>query len=105
MRGKSWVSPRTSGPADSKLRPTWDLGVHGVGSGEASSIGEIMQSFLKFSVGTVFLMASVLATGRAYGQGGATGAISGSVRDSNGGEVADAEVQIINTATDSVTRK
>jgi Carboxypeptidase regulatory-like domain len=64
-----------------------------------------MQSFLKFSVGIVFLMAAVLATSRAYGQGGATGAISGSVLDSNGGEVADAEVQIINTATDSVTRK
>ena len=64
-----------------------------------------MQSFLKFSVGIVFLMAAVLATGRAYGQGGATGAISGSVLDSNGGEVADAEVQIINTATNSITRK
>ncbi len=64
-----------------------------------------MQRFLKFSVGIVFLMVAVLASGRAYGQGGATGAISGSVLDSNGGEVADAEVQIINTATDSVARK
>jgi len=36
-----------------------------------------------------------------YGQGGATGAISGTVLDSGGGSVADAEVQIINIATDN----
>jgi len=64
-----------------------------------------MQRFLKLGVGIVFLIVVVFASGRAHGQGGATGAISGSVLDSNGGEVADAEVQIINTATDSVARK
>src|SRR5882724_10097577 len=105
MRGKSWVSRARLRTRRSEQLPTWGVGVQRVGSGEASSIGEIMQRFLKFSVGIVFLMVAVLASGRAYGQGGATGAISGSVLDSNGGEVADAEVQIINTATDSVARK
>jgi len=41
----------------------------------------------------------------AYGQGGATGAVSGQVVDSSGSSVADAEVQIINTATETVVRK
>src|SRR5215468_3097539 len=39
-----------------------------------------------------------------FGQGGATGAISGTVVDVNGGAVASAEVQIISSATDSVAR-
>src|SRR5262245_57388697 len=38
-------------------------------------------------------------------QGGATGAISGSVVDSSGSSVADAEVQIINSATEALVRK
>jgi hypothetical protein len=42
---------------------------------------------------------------QAYGQGGATGAISGTVVDVNGGTVADADVQIINAATDLLVRK
>jgi carboxypeptidase family protein/TonB-dependent receptor-like protein len=41
----------------------------------------------------------------AFGQGGATGAISGTVVDINGGTVADADVQIINSATESLVRK
>ena len=41
----------------------------------------------------------------AYGQGGATGAISGTVVDVNGGTVADADVQIINTATGLLVRR
>jgi len=64
-----------------------------------------MQRLLKISLGMVFLLAVVLGAGSAYGQGGATGAISGTVLDSSGGAVAAAEVQIINAATDSVTRK
>jgi len=64
-----------------------------------------MQRLLKISLGIVFLLAVVLGACNAYGQGGATGAISGTVLDSSGGAVADADVQIINTATDSVTRK
>ncbi|HXJ46715.1 MAG TPA: carboxypeptidase regulatory-like domain-containing protein [Candidatus Dormibacteraeota bacterium] len=64
-----------------------------------------MQRLLKISLGMVFLLAVVVGAGSAYGQGGATGAISGTVLDSSGGAVAAAEVQIINAATDSVTRK
>ena len=64
-----------------------------------------MQRLLKISLGIVFSFAVVLGAGNAYGQGGATGAISGTVLDSGGGSVADAEVQIINIATDTVTRK
>src|SRR6266478_716679 len=40
-----------------------------------------------------------------YGQGGATGAISGQVIDSSGSSIADAEVQIINSATETLVRK
>src|SRR5437588_7848410 len=41
----------------------------------------------------------------AYGQGGATGAISGTVVETGGGSVAGADVQIIDTRTDVVVRK
>ena len=41
----------------------------------------------------------------AYGQGGATGAISGSVVDASGGSVAGADVQIIDARTEVVARK
>jgi hypothetical protein len=41
----------------------------------------------------------------AWGQGGATGAISGSVEDINGGSVASADVQIINAGTDLLVRR
>src|SRR5450432_3636085 len=44
-------------------------------------------------------------TGRAFGQGGATGAISGVVVDSSGASIADAEVQIIDSRTDQLARK
>src|SRR5262245_27835031 len=64
-----------------------------------------MQHIFRFSVGMVFLLVLTLMGGRAYGQGGATGAISGDVLDSTGGAVADAEVQIISTATDSLVRR
>jgi len=53
----------------------------------------------------VFLVVFMLIGGRAYGQGGATGAISGDVLDASGGAVAEAEVQIISNATDSLVRK
>src|SRR4029077_13589752 len=67
--------------------------------------GELMQHILRSSVGMVFLAVLMLVGSRAYGQGGATGAISGNVLDASGGAVADAEVQIISTATDSLVRK
>src|SRR5438552_17250503 len=49
------------------------------------------------------VLAGILST-RAYGQGGATGAISGVVVDTSGGSVAEAEVQIIDTRTESLAR-
>jgi len=53
----------------------------------------------------VLLLAGMLAGGKAYGQGGATGAISGVVMDSSGGSVSAADVQIIDSRTDSSARK
>src|SRR5271169_2406377 len=52
----------------------------------------------------VFLVGS-LCGARAYGQGGATGAISGLVIDTSGGAVADAEVQIIDARTEALARR
>jgi hypothetical protein len=51
------------------------------------------------------LVINLLFSSMATGQGGATGAISGQVIDSSGSSVADAEVQIISTATDALVRK
>src|SRR6516164_5116431 len=60
----------------------------------------------QFLLGVFFVATVHLAGVRAtYGQGGATGAISGVVIDSSGSTVADAEVQIINTATAALVRK
>jgi hypothetical protein len=56
-------------------------------------------------LGTVLALAGTLASTCAYGQGGATGAISGTVVDTSGGSVAEAEVQIIDTRMESVVRK
>jgi Carboxypeptidase regulatory-like domain len=56
------------------------------------------------SVVLVFLLAALLILPGAYGQGGATGAISGSVTDTSGGSVPNADVQIISTATDQLVR-
>jgi hypothetical protein len=57
-----------------------------------------------------FLLAAILLFGltggqRAYGQGGATGAISGTVVDTSGGSVAGADVQIIDTRTEALVRR
>src|SRR6202165_2954238 len=53
----------------------------------------------------VLVLVGILTSTCAYGQGGATGAISGAVVDTSGGSVAGAEVQIIDTRTDSLARK
>jgi Carboxypeptidase regulatory-like domain/TonB dependent receptor len=55
----------------------------------------------------VFLLAvlSLSSANRAFAQGGATGAISGTVVDSSGGSVADAEIQIVNSATETLVRR
>ena len=53
----------------------------------------------------VLVLVGILTSTCAYGQGGATGAISGAVVDTSGGSVAAAEVQIIDTRTESLARK
>src|ERR1700741_2348373 len=63
-----------------------------------------MQRTYKFIVGVVFLLL-MLSGSRAFAQGGATGAISGVVQDSSGASIADADIQIIDSSTDQVTRK
>jgi hypothetical protein len=52
----------------------------------------------------VFLFLTLLS-GRAFAQGGATGAISGVVVDTSGATIADADVQIIDAQTDQIARK
>jgi len=52
-----------------------------------------------------FVALVLLHSPLAWGQGGATGAISGTVLDVNGGSVAEAEVQIINASTNAIVRK
>ncbi|HTB92748.1 MAG TPA: TonB-dependent receptor [Candidatus Sulfotelmatobacter sp.] len=51
------------------------------------------------------LVLGLLAGSLAFGQGGATGAISGSVVDGSGAEIGGADVQIINAATDVLVRR
>ena len=52
-------------------------------------------------IAAILVLTGALMSSSAYGQGGATGAISGVVVDTSGGSVADAEVQIIDTRTES----
>ncbi len=63
-----------------------------------------MRSIRKLLLAAVFL-ASVLAGARTYGQGGATGAISGLVLDTSGAAIEGAEVQIIDSRTEALTRR
>jgi hypothetical protein len=53
----------------------------------------------------VLLVVGMLAGTSAYGQGGATGAISGVVVDTSGGSIGSADVQVIDARTESVVRK
>src|SRR5881394_2035331 len=53
----------------------------------------------------VLALVGTLTSTDAYGQGGATGAISGAVVDTSGGSVAEAEVQVVDTRTESLVRK
>jgi hypothetical protein len=68
-----------------------------------------MRSLIRFSI--LFVLIGVAFIGgfigvpSAFAQGGATGAISGTVADSSGGSVADAEVQIISDATGTLIRR
>ena len=53
----------------------------------------------------VLVVMALMGSSGVYGQGGATGAISGSVVDASGGSVAGAEVQIIDSRTEVLVRK
>src|ERR1700732_5187754 len=53
----------------------------------------------------VLLLAGMLGSASAYGQGGATGAISGVVVDTSGGTISGADVQVIDARTASIVRK
>src|SRR3984893_9450610 len=64
--------------------------------------GVPMRSVYKFVV-VVFLLTGFWG-GQIYGQGGATGAISGVVVDTSGASIADAEVQITDSRTDTLAR-
>jgi len=63
-----------------------------------------MRSIHRLLTVVLVLVGTLTSTG-AYGQGGATGAISGAVVDTTGGSVAEAEVQILDTRTESLVRK
>lgn len=67
-------------------------------------MGGVMRSLYRVLYAAVLLF-GLLGSQQAYGQGGATGAISGSVVDTTGGSVAGADVQIIDTRTELVVRK
>jgi hypothetical protein len=63
-----------------------------------------MRRVHKVLLAAVFLTCA-LAGVRTYGQGGATGAISGLVLDTTGAAIEGAEVQIIDTRTDALARR
>ncbi|HEY1924553.1 MAG TPA: carboxypeptidase-like regulatory domain-containing protein [Candidatus Acidoferrum sp.] len=63
-----------------------------------------MRGIFRLLLAAVFL-AGALAGFRTYGQGGATGAIDGLVLDTSGAAVDGAEVQVIDTRTESLVRK
>src|SRR3989441_639338 len=69
-------------------------------------LGEKMYRSLTFLLGVFLIAVFHFGLGSAaYGQGGATGAISGQVIDSSGSSIAGAEVQIINAGTETLVRK
>jgi hypothetical protein len=51
------------------------------------------------------LILGLMSAKPGFGQGGATGAVSGTVVDVSGGEIAGADVQIINSSTDGLVRR
>jgi hypothetical protein len=63
-----------------------------------------MRGLIRFSILFV-LIAWMVGVPAVFAQGGATGAISGTVADSSGGSVAEADVQIISEATGTLIRR
>src|SRR5438309_2663020 len=81
-------------------------GVNSSGFSAVSTLGGKMHRSLTFLLGVFLLAVFHFGLGSAaYGQGGATGAISGQVIDSSGSSIAGAEVQIINAGTETLVRK
>jgi hypothetical protein len=64
----------------------------------------MMRGIHRLLLAAVFLLGA-LAGARTYGQGGATGAISGLVLDTSGAAIDGAEVQIIDTRTEALARR
>jgi hypothetical protein len=64
----------------------------------------MMRGIHRLLLAAVFLFGA-LAPARTYGQGGATGAISGLVLDTSGAAIDGAEVQIIDTRTEALARR
>src|SRR5437667_11777067 len=74
------------------------------GVAESHRQGGVMRTVYRVFSTAAFLI-TLLGARCAYGQGGATGAISGTVVDTSGGSVAGADVQIIDTRPETVVRK
>ena len=64
-----------------------------------------MREVFRTFAAILFAAVLLLLGGRAYGQGGATGAIAGSVVDTTGSSISGADVQVISASTESVVRK
>jgi hypothetical protein len=64
-----------------------------------------MRGLIQFIALLLLVVSVLVGPDAAFGQGGATGAISGTVVDVNGGSVADADVQIFNSATNVLVRR
>src|SRR5260370_7127321 len=69
------------------------------------SLGEPMRVVHKFGAALLLLLASLLSAAGSYPQGGAAGDIACSVLYTTGAAISAAEVQIVNTGTESLARK
>jgi Carboxypeptidase regulatory-like domain len=63
-----------------------------------------MTTFKNFFVGAILTLVVLISAARVMAQGGATGAITGTVQDPSGGVIAGAKVEIVSEATGRVVR-
>jgi hypothetical protein len=63
-----------------------------------------MTTFKNFFVGAILTLVLLISAARVMAQGGATGAITGTVQDPSGGVIASAKVEIVSEATGQVVR-